>query len=81
LRWIALLVNSMGLLLTADIPLAILNIVTNQMHLGTAGIFAQMLTVVLIRPASLILLVMSIFLSLGISAARISPGKNIIAPG
>jgi hypothetical protein len=58
---IALLVNSMGLLLTADIPLAILNGVTNQMHLGTAGIFAQMLTVVLIRPASLILLVMSIF--------------------
>jgi hypothetical protein len=61
IAWMALLVNSAGLLLTGDIPLAILNSVTNQMHLGTAGIFAQMLTVVLIRPASLILLGMSIF--------------------
>jgi hypothetical protein len=57
----ALIVNSAGLLLTGDIPLAVLNSITNQMHPGTAGIFAQMLTVVLIRPASLILLVMSIF--------------------
>jgi hypothetical protein len=61
IAWMALLVNSAGLLLTGDIPLAILNSVTNQMHLGTAGIFAQMLTVVLIRPASLVLLGMSIF--------------------
>jgi hypothetical protein len=57
----AVLVTTAGMVLTGDIPLAILNSVTNQMHLGTAGIFAQMLTVVLIRPASLILLLMSLF--------------------
>jgi hypothetical protein len=58
---IALLVNSLGLLLTADIPLAILSNIPKQLHVGTAGIFGQMLTFVLIRPASIILLVMSIF--------------------
>jgi hypothetical protein len=59
--WIALLVNTAGFALTGDIPLAILVILTNNLHVGTAGIFGQILTVVLTRPASLILLVMSIF--------------------
>jgi hypothetical protein len=58
---IALLVNSLGLLLTADIPLAILSNIPKQLHVGTSSIFGQMLTFVLIRPASLILLVMCIF--------------------
>jgi hypothetical protein len=81
IAWMALLVNSAALLLTGDIPLAILNGVTNQMHLGTAGIFAQMQAVVLIRPASLILLVMSIFY-LWVYLRRESPqAKNIITPG
>jgi hypothetical protein len=59
--WIALIVNTAGFVLTGDIPLAILVILTNNLHVGTAGIFGQILTVVLTRPASLILLVMSIF--------------------
>jgi hypothetical protein len=58
---IALMVTAAGLVLTGDLPLAILSILSNRLHVGTAGIFAQMLTVVLIRPASLILLVMGIF--------------------
>jgi hypothetical protein len=58
---IALLVNSLGLLLTADVTLALLNIHWKQLHLDTAGIFGQLLTLVMIRPASLILLAMSIF--------------------
>jgi hypothetical protein len=61
IAWVALLVNTAGLVLTGDIPLVILNIIANQLHISTAGIFGQMLTVMLIRPASLILLVMSIF--------------------
>jgi hypothetical protein len=58
---IALWVNAAGLVLTGDVPLAILNILSIKLHVGTAGIFEQMLTVVLNRPASLILLVMGIF--------------------
>jgi hypothetical protein len=61
IAWIALLVNTVGLVLTGDIPLAVLNIIANNLHVDTTGIFGQMLTVVMIRPASLILLVMSIF--------------------
>jgi hypothetical protein len=58
---IALWVNTAGLVLTADIPLAILNIISAKLHVGTAGVFEKMLTVVLNRPASLILLVMGVF--------------------
>ena len=61
LRWTALLVTAAGTVLTADIPLAILANLSNQMHMGTTGIIGKMLTVVLIRPASLILLVVGVF--------------------
>lgn len=61
MRWLALLITTAGMALTADIPLAVLSILASKLHVGTAGIFGRMLTVALIRPASLILLVMSIF--------------------
>jgi hypothetical protein len=61
IAWVALLVNSMGMVLTGDIPLAVLSIVFNQLHISTTGIFGRMLTLVMLRPASLILLLMSIF--------------------
>jgi hypothetical protein len=59
--WIALLVNTVGMMVTGDIPSAILIILFNRLHLGAAGIFGKLLTVVLMRPAPLILLAMSIF--------------------
>ena len=58
---IALWVNAAGLVLTGDVPLAILNILSNKLHVGTAGISEKILTVVLNRPASLVLLVMGVF--------------------
>jgi len=59
--WIALLVNASGLVLTGDIPLAIFINLANKLHVGTAGGFAEILTVVLTRPASLLLLAMAVF--------------------
>jgi len=59
--WIALTVNTAGFVFTGDVPLAILVILTNNWHCCTAGIFGQMLTVLLTRPAPLILLAMGIF--------------------
>jgi hypothetical protein len=61
IRWVALLVTSAGLYSTADIPLYILAIHTANLHISTAGISGQMLTVVLMRPTPLILLAMGIF--------------------
>jgi hypothetical protein len=61
IRWIALAVNTAGIVLTGDIPLAILGIFANKLHVGTAGIYGKMLTVLLMRPASLILLAMGMF--------------------
>jgi hypothetical protein len=58
---VALLVSSLGLLFTGDIPLAMLSILSNQLHVGTTGIFDKMITLVMNRPASLVLLAMSIF--------------------
>jgi hypothetical protein len=61
IAWIALLVNTAGVVSTGDIPLTILQILTKNMHLSTAGLSGQVLTVVLMQPTPLILLAMSIF--------------------
>ena len=58
---IALLVSTAGILFTSDIPLAILVMIADKLQVGPAGFFGQVLTIVLLRPASLILLVMGIF--------------------
>jgi hypothetical protein len=60
-RWLGLLVSTVGIVMTGDVPLAALVVLTNNFHLASAGIFAQMLRVVVTRPASLALLAMSIF--------------------
>jgi hypothetical protein len=77
---IALLVNSLALLLTADITLAILSDVANKLHVDTASIFGQMLTVVLIRSTSLSLLAMSIFYLWVYLRREFPQAKNIMAP-
>jgi hypothetical protein len=59
--WIALSVTSAGVVLTGDIPLAILNILNRNLNGTAAGIFWHLLTMVLLQPASLILLIMGIF--------------------
>ena len=61
MRWFALLVTSAGLVFTADIPLTILRILTDNLHAPTAGFLGQIMTVVLTRPTQLILLAMGIF--------------------
>jgi hypothetical protein len=58
---IALVVTTAGIVLTADIPLAILVILTKNLPISTVGLSRQIMTVVLMRPATLILLVMGIF--------------------
>jgi hypothetical protein len=60
-RWIALIMTSAGIFFTADMPLTILRIFTDNLHISTAGLSGQILTVVLMRPTQLALLVMGIF--------------------
>ncbi len=60
IRWVALVVSTAGIVSTADVPLTILMTITRNMHVSTAG-SKQILTYVLMRPAPLILLAMSIF--------------------
>jgi uncharacterized membrane protein len=54
-------VTTAGLVLTGDIPLALLSILADQLHIGPTGISGKLLMVVLMRPASLALLAMSVF--------------------
>jgi len=58
---IALVVNAAAIVFTADIPLATLVLLTRNVHPDTTGLYGQMLTVLITRPASVILLVMAIF--------------------
>jgi hypothetical protein len=59
--WLALLINSAGVILTGDIPAALLIIFCDHLHLGSASVLGKIVTVILMRPAPLILLVMGIF--------------------
>ena len=61
LRWVAFLVTAAGIIFTGDHPLAILSMLTNQMYLDKEGFFGKVLTVLLIRPASLALLMVAVF--------------------
>ncbi len=61
IRWLVLLVTTAGIVFTADIPLTLLVIFTNALHISTAGLSGQILTDVLMRPTPIILLVMGIF--------------------
>jgi hypothetical protein len=61
IKWIALLVNSAALVITGDIPLTILMMLTRNLHLSAVSLPGQIATVALARPAPLILLVMGIF--------------------
>jgi hypothetical protein len=58
---IAMAVTSLALVCTGDLALAILSAVSGALHVGTAGIFERMLTVVLIRPASIALFALGVF--------------------
>jgi hypothetical protein len=61
IRWLALVITTAGFVFTGDVPLVVLTVLAEKLHVNTAGISGQVLTVILNRPASLILLVMSIF--------------------
>jgi len=70
--WAALLMTSVGVTLTGDIPSAILSLVSDHLHVGTVEILDQLLTVFLMRPVPLILLAMGIFY-LWVYVRRTSP--------
>jgi len=59
--WLALLVNSAGFVLTADVPGVILLDAIRSQHAPAAGLSAQMLTAAQRFPVPLILLIVSIF--------------------
>jgi hypothetical protein len=72
---IALLVNAAAVVFTGDVPLAIVISIANKLHVGAAGLWGKMLTVVLTRPASLILLAMGAFY-LWAYLRRAAPGSE-----
>jgi hypothetical protein len=58
---IAMILTTAGLLLTGDIPLVFLVVLWRKLHVSTTGFSGQVVTLLLLRPASLILLAMAIF--------------------
>ncbi|MGA8668478.1 MAG: glycosyltransferase family 87 protein [Terracidiphilus sp.] len=58
---IAVFVNTIAIVFTSDIPLGILVFLTRNFHSDTGSLHGMILTVVLTRPVTLILLVVAIF--------------------
>jgi hypothetical protein len=61
IRWIALLVTTAGVVMTADFPLIILMVRLRNVPVCTAGLSEQIHAAVLTRPTPLILLAMGLF--------------------
>ena len=60
-RWIALGLSAAGVVVCSDVPLILLEEFAQGLHLSTAVLSGQILTVVLGRPATDILLLMGVF--------------------
>ena len=61
IAWLALLVNTAGVLFTGDIPLQLLAVLAGKLGASTATLPGKVLMVLLARPAPLILFAMGIF--------------------
>jgi hypothetical protein len=59
--WLALLVDTIGIAMTGDFPLALLVGLTNNLHPDITKFSGQMQYIALLRPVPLILLAMSVF--------------------
>ena len=68
IAWVALLLTTMGAVFTGDIPLAVLVILTKNMHAPAAGFAERLMFVALTRPVPLILAFNLRFLSVGVLA-------------
>jgi len=58
---IALFLNAAAILFISDIPLAVLALFTNRLHLTTDGLMGKAEVILLARPIPLMLLVLSVF--------------------
>ena len=76
IRWLALLMTTVGFVFTADLPLAMLRIITDKLQSPPATTSAKMMTIVFGRPAALSLLGLAIFY-LWIYARRLSEPSDI----
>lgn len=61
IRWLAVAITSMGLILTADFPLALLVSLTKHLDLTSPGIADKIQAVLLVRPAPIAVFIVSIF--------------------
>ena len=61
LRWLASAITAAGVLLTGDIPLQLLAILAGNLHVSIATLPGQVVTILLARPAPLVLLLLGVF--------------------
>ena len=60
-RWLAFDLTVAGIVSTSDIPLAILVTLTRNLHFSTTALAGKLMTLLLLRPTSIILLAMGCF--------------------
>ena len=60
-RWAALILNGLGILFTAEIPLAILLVLSKDVHISHDEWYGKIMAVVLTRPIPILLLMVAVF--------------------
>lgn len=81
IRWLALLITTAGIVMTGEVPLAALVNLTNNLKIGTPGIFGHILRVIVMRPASLALLAMAIFYVWVYARRAFPPSRSVVPEG
>ena len=61
LKWVTLVVSTVGMVFTGDLPLQFLATLANPLVASTHGFLWKILVIAFDRPAPIVLLVMSIF--------------------
>ena len=79
-KWIAIGLSAAGAVVCSDIPLILLEVLTEKLHLSTTALSGQIFTVVLGRPATDMLFLMGIFYLWAYARSAFFPPRTVL-PG
>jgi hypothetical protein len=77
-KWIALGLTAAGVAVCSDIPLILFDVFAERLHLSVSVLSGQILTVVLDRPSTEILLLMGVFYLWGYVRSAFFPAPSVL---
>lgn len=81
IRWVALLLSWVALVINSDVPITVIHILADYLHLSTATLSGKILTAVVANPNQEILLALAIFyLWVYVKRSQVDPARESVSP-